>query len=243
VKEIRFNRADKDFAYLLNGEIVGYAPTYLQAEQQLNELVYALLSRPNVDAADLTPDEAADVLGAFTQVAAEEQAAAAEADAQAFLEAEEVRAGVEETLPRRVLVPNDPEPVAVQRVIDGLIFDVTPDGLFITRPDAMPIALDPLQAVALLTFIQSPNVAAIVSQYERAMQNAQWFTFDDEFTQGADARRWRPEDELPRGLARLELISSESLLQLAADAERRGREQGAHDTMTLIRNELAKEAA
>lgn len=31
IKEIRFNRADKDFAYLLNGEIVGFAPTYMQA--------------------------------------------------------------------------------------------------------------------------------------------------------------------------------------------------------------------
>lgn len=69
VKAIRYDRETGDFAYLLNGEIVGYAATYLAAEQKLNELVYELLSRPNVDAADLTPEEAADVLAVVAEPA------------------------------------------------------------------------------------------------------------------------------------------------------------------------------
>ena len=59
VKVVRYNRYDQDWAYLLNGEIVGFTPTRLQAEERLNECVYRLLSRDNVTADDLTPVEAA----------------------------------------------------------------------------------------------------------------------------------------------------------------------------------------
>ena len=45
-KQIVYDRKTKDFAYYLNGELVGYAATYLLAEQTLNKLVYDLLSKP-----------------------------------------------------------------------------------------------------------------------------------------------------------------------------------------------------
>lgn len=43
-KTIVYDRKSRDFAMYLNGELVGYAPTYLQAEATLNQLVYELLS-------------------------------------------------------------------------------------------------------------------------------------------------------------------------------------------------------
>jgi hypothetical protein len=43
-KMIVYDRKSRDFAMYLNGELVGYAPTYLQAEASLNQLVYELLS-------------------------------------------------------------------------------------------------------------------------------------------------------------------------------------------------------
>jgi hypothetical protein len=43
-KQIKFDRATKDFAMFLDGELVGYARTYLEAEVTLNQLVYELLS-------------------------------------------------------------------------------------------------------------------------------------------------------------------------------------------------------
>lgn len=61
IKKIKAIAKD-DFAYYLNGELVGYAPTYLQAQAALNDLVYNLLSRGNVTGADLAPDEAEAVL-------------------------------------------------------------------------------------------------------------------------------------------------------------------------------------
>lgn len=45
-KMIVYDRETRDFAMYLNGELVGYAPTYLEAEIQLNKLVYELLARP-----------------------------------------------------------------------------------------------------------------------------------------------------------------------------------------------------
>lgn len=45
-KQIVYDRKTGDFAYYLNGELVGYAPTYLEAETRLNRLVYDLLSKP-----------------------------------------------------------------------------------------------------------------------------------------------------------------------------------------------------
>ena len=49
-KLITYDRTTGDFAMHLNGELVGYAATYLQAESTLNKLVYELLSRPHVPA-------------------------------------------------------------------------------------------------------------------------------------------------------------------------------------------------
>jgi hypothetical protein len=45
-KVITYDRKTGDFALYLNGDLVGYAATYLQAESTLNRLVYELLSRP-----------------------------------------------------------------------------------------------------------------------------------------------------------------------------------------------------
>ena len=44
-KLIVYDRKTKDFAMHLNGELVGYATTYLQAEAVLNKLVYELLTK------------------------------------------------------------------------------------------------------------------------------------------------------------------------------------------------------
>jgi hypothetical protein len=43
-KMIVYDRKSRDFAMYLNGELVGYSPTYLQAEAALNQLIYELLS-------------------------------------------------------------------------------------------------------------------------------------------------------------------------------------------------------
>jgi hypothetical protein len=108
-------------------------------------------------------------------------------------------------------------------------------------PQWLVLRTAPLEAVALLTFIQSPNVATILSQYERSMQNAQWLTFLDEGGRDLDARRWRPADELPTGADRLKLISA--MLRIAADTKRRGVERGVSETTRLIRQEIEKKAA
>lgn len=44
-KEIKFDRASKDYALFLDGECVGYARTYLEGETTLNALVAELLER------------------------------------------------------------------------------------------------------------------------------------------------------------------------------------------------------
>ncbi|HYF61828.1 MAG TPA: hypothetical protein VD886_03385 [Herpetosiphonaceae bacterium] len=46
-KMIVYDRKTGDFAMYLNGELVGYAATYLQAESNLNKLVYELLAKPS----------------------------------------------------------------------------------------------------------------------------------------------------------------------------------------------------
>lgn len=66
-KAIRYDRETGDFAYLLNGEIVGYAASHLCAEQKLNELVYDLLRRGNTGAAD-TPAAVTDPAPAAVNV-------------------------------------------------------------------------------------------------------------------------------------------------------------------------------
>lgn len=43
-KQIVYDRETKDFAMYLDGELVGYARTYLEAEVTLDQLVYELLA-------------------------------------------------------------------------------------------------------------------------------------------------------------------------------------------------------
>lgn len=59
-KRIAYDRTTGDFAMYLNGELVGYAATYLQAESALNTLVYELLSRPSVPTPGAPTAELAD---------------------------------------------------------------------------------------------------------------------------------------------------------------------------------------
>jgi hypothetical protein len=42
-KEIIYDSETRDFAMYLDGELVGFARTYQEAEQTLNELIYDLL--------------------------------------------------------------------------------------------------------------------------------------------------------------------------------------------------------
>lgn len=42
-KEIIYDPETRDFAMYLDGELVGFARTYQEAEQALNELVYELI--------------------------------------------------------------------------------------------------------------------------------------------------------------------------------------------------------
>ena len=44
-KEIKYDSITRDFMMLLNGELVGYARTYQEAETTLDELVCKLLSK------------------------------------------------------------------------------------------------------------------------------------------------------------------------------------------------------
>jgi hypothetical protein len=44
-KEICYDRETRDFAMYLNGELVGYAATYHEAEMALDQLVYARMTR------------------------------------------------------------------------------------------------------------------------------------------------------------------------------------------------------
>ncbi len=58
-KSIRYDRITKDFAYSYDGQLLGYAASYLEAETKLNDYVYELLSRDSTaEIADLTPDDA-----------------------------------------------------------------------------------------------------------------------------------------------------------------------------------------
>lgn len=43
-KEIVYNRDSRDYAMYLDGELVGFARTYYEAEVTLDQLVFALLS-------------------------------------------------------------------------------------------------------------------------------------------------------------------------------------------------------
>lgn len=43
-REIKFDRETRDFAMYLDGELVGYARTYHEAEVTLDELVHTILT-------------------------------------------------------------------------------------------------------------------------------------------------------------------------------------------------------
>ena len=49
-KEINYVKETRDFEMRLDGELVGYARTYAEAEETLDELVYELLNRKFNDA-------------------------------------------------------------------------------------------------------------------------------------------------------------------------------------------------
>ena len=42
-KEIRYDRETRDYAMYINGEVVGYAPNYHDAEVRLDAIVYDML--------------------------------------------------------------------------------------------------------------------------------------------------------------------------------------------------------
>lgn len=49
-KFIRYERSTKDFAMFLNGELIGYASTRQAAQEQLDRIVYDLLSHQSAAA-------------------------------------------------------------------------------------------------------------------------------------------------------------------------------------------------
>lgn len=62
-KTITYDRQTKDFAAYLNGELIGYFPNHLQAENELNRIVYETLSRQSTASiSDLDADDAAIML-------------------------------------------------------------------------------------------------------------------------------------------------------------------------------------
>ena len=63
-KQIVYNRQDKDFEVIVDGRTIGYRATYLAADAAANEHIYNELSRGGHDAADLTAEDAQDVLAA-----------------------------------------------------------------------------------------------------------------------------------------------------------------------------------
>jgi hypothetical protein len=61
VKQVKFNREDRDYAWYIDGELMGFCSTYQLAQQAADDYVYASLTRSNTSAADLTTEEAAAV--------------------------------------------------------------------------------------------------------------------------------------------------------------------------------------
>ena len=94
-KEVRYNAEDRDFVYYLNGELVGYAPTRLQAESKLNELVYNLQARHNTTACDVP----AEVLLTMQQEAETDEVTAA------LIQLERLAGVLETRAPRRRTTP------------------------------------------------------------------------------------------------------------------------------------------
>ena len=67
-KEIRYDRATKDFEVIIDGRTIGYRATYLAAEAAANEYAYECLSRGGHDAADLAAEDVQDVATALATV-------------------------------------------------------------------------------------------------------------------------------------------------------------------------------
>lgn len=44
IKEIKYDRETRDFAMYLNNELVGYAASYLEADNRLNDMIHASLT-------------------------------------------------------------------------------------------------------------------------------------------------------------------------------------------------------
>ena len=65
VKTIRYNRGDRDFSWYINDVFCGCTATLRQAQTNADDYVYEALRRGNVDAADLSAADAADVYSAL----------------------------------------------------------------------------------------------------------------------------------------------------------------------------------
>ena len=59
-KIIVYDRKTGDFAMYINGELIGFAPTYLQGEARLNKLVYDLLTKPGTVLPSIEPSAPSD---------------------------------------------------------------------------------------------------------------------------------------------------------------------------------------
>ena len=57
VKRIQYDRVTKDFEVTVNGHLIGYCASYLEAEALANHVVYNLLKRGNIST-DSTPEAA-----------------------------------------------------------------------------------------------------------------------------------------------------------------------------------------
>jgi hypothetical protein len=60
-KAIIYDRETKDFACYLEGQFIGYARTYFDAETKINKLAYEQLAHEQATSADIAADVAADV--------------------------------------------------------------------------------------------------------------------------------------------------------------------------------------
>ncbi|KPL80333.1 hypothetical protein [Herpetosiphon geysericola] len=62
-KTIKYDRTTRDFAMYLNGELIGYVASYLQAEIEFNSLVHDILTRTAVaDASDVADEDVEAIL-------------------------------------------------------------------------------------------------------------------------------------------------------------------------------------
>lgn len=66
-KEVRYDAVTRDFAAYVNGQILGWTATYMQAQTLCDDFVYESLRRTShADISDLTPEDAADILALQT---------------------------------------------------------------------------------------------------------------------------------------------------------------------------------